>query len=105
MLATFAALPVALVALAVYGLATSSGAVTFNSLLQAHTPEHLRGRIFASFDVCWQLGRLVSLLVGGLLAAATGIQAVYYLGGALLLLAAAIGWTAMRSRSNPISST
>lgn len=40
----------------------------------------------------WQLGRLISLLVGGLLAAAIGIQAVYYLGGALLLLAAAIGW-------------
>ena len=103
--ATFAALPVALVALAVYGLGTSSGAVTFNSLLQAHTPEHLRGRIFASFDVFWQLGRLASLLVGGLLAAAIGIQAVYYLGGALLLLAAVIGWTAMRSGSTAMSST
>jgi hypothetical protein len=43
-LATFAALPIALVALAIYGLGTSSGAVTFNSLLQGHTPEHLRGR-------------------------------------------------------------
>jgi MFS family permease len=94
-LAAFAALPVALIALAVYGLGTSSGAVTFNSLLQAHTPEHLRGRIFASFDVFWQLGRLVSLLVGGLLAAALGIQAVYYLGGALLLFAAGIGWAAV----------
>jgi predicted MFS family arabinose efflux permease len=95
-LATFSALPLALVALAVYGLGTSSGAVTFNSLLQAHTPEHARGRIFASFDVFWQLGRLVSLLVGGLLAAAIGIQAVYYLGGALLLLAAAIGFAGAR---------
>ncbi|BBG05848.1 putative MFS family arabinose efflux permease [Pseudonocardia autotrophica] len=104
-LATFATLPVALVALAVYGLGTSSGAVTFNSLLQAHTPEHLRGRIFASFDVFWQLGRLVSLLVGGLLAVAIGIQAVYYLGGALLLLAAVIGWTAMRTGANSTSGT
>jgi MFS family permease len=90
-LATFTALPLALVALAVYGLGTSSGAVTFNSLLQAHAPEHARGRIFAGFDVFWQLGRLVSLLIGGLLAAAIGIEAVYYLGGALLLLAAGIG--------------
>lgn len=96
MLATFTALPPALVALAIYGLGTSTGAVTFNSLLQAHTPEHVRGRIFAGFDVFWQLGRLVSLLIGGLLAAALGIQAVYYLGGALLLLAAVIGGTGVR---------
>ena len=98
-LATFTAVPLALVALAVYGLGTSTGAVTFNSLLQAHTPEHACGRIFASFDLFWQLGRLVSLLIGGLLAAALGITAVYYLGGALLLLAAGIGWAATRSNS------
>lgn len=100
-LAIFTALPLALVALAVYGLGTSSGAVTFNSLLQAHTPEHIRGRIFASFDLLWQLGRLVSLLVGGLLAAAVGIQAVYLLGAALLFLAAAIGWLGIRSTVPP----
>ena len=47
----------------------------------------------------WQLGRLVSLLIGGLLAAAVGIAAVYCLGGALLLLAAAIGWTGLRRRN------
>lgn len=100
-LAVFTALPLALLALAVYGLGTSSGAVTFNSLLQAHTPEHVRGRVFASFDLLWQLGRLVSLLVGGLLAAAVGIQAVYLLGAALLFLAAAIGWLGIRSTVQP----
>lgn len=97
-LASFTALPIAILALATYGLGTSTGAVTFNSLLQAHTPPEARGRIFASFDLFWQLGRLISLLVGGLLAAAFGIQAVYYLGGALLLLAAAIGWHGQRSQ-------
>lgn len=96
-LATFTALPIAMLALATYGLGTSTGAVTFNSLLQAHTPPEARGRIFASFDVIWQLGRLISLLVGGLLAAALGIQAVFYLGGALLLFAAAIGWQGVRT--------
>ncbi|MGI8721143.1 MAG: MFS transporter [Geodermatophilaceae bacterium] len=98
-LAIFTALPVALVALAVYGLGTSTGAVTFNSLLQAHAPQHARGRIFASFDVLWQLARLISLLLGGLLAAWLGIQSVYYLGGLLLLLAAGLGWSGLRSAS------
>jgi sugar phosphate permease len=99
-LATFTALPIALLALAVYGLATSSGAVAFNSLLQADAPHAARGRIFATFDVLWQLGRLLSLLVGGMLATALGIQAIYYLGGALLILAAVIGWHGIRGGVN-----
>jgi predicted MFS family arabinose efflux permease len=97
-LAAFAALPVALVALAAYGLGTSSGAVTFNSLLQSHTPDDARGRVFASFDLLWQLGRLVSLIVGGVVAEALGIQAVYYGGGCLLVLAAAMGWAGWSSQ-------
>jgi hypothetical protein len=35
-------------------------AVTVNSLLQAHTPDDARGRVFASFDLLRQLGCLVS---------------------------------------------
>lgn len=100
-LATFTAMPTALVTLAVYGFSTSTGAVTFNSLLQAHAPEHARGRIFASFDLLWQLGRLVSILIGGLLAATLGISAVYYLGGALLLLAAGIGFVVSARHVQP----
>ncbi len=96
MLAAVTALPIALAALAAYGLGTSSGAVTFNSLLQSHTPEHARGRVFATFDMLWQLGRLLSLILGAFLAAAMGIQAVYYLGGALLILAAVIGGIGLR---------
>lgn len=91
-------LPVAVAALVLYGVGTSTGAVTFNSMLQAETPEHARGRVFAAMDVLWQGGRLVSLGVGGLLADLYGITAVYYLGGALLLAAAAAGLTATRTR-------
>jgi uncharacterized membrane protein required for colicin V production len=40
-----------------------------------------------------------ALLIGGLLAAAIGIQAVYYLGGALLLLAAVVGWHGLEPTS------
>jgi predicted MFS family arabinose efflux permease len=34
-----------------YGIGTSTGAVTFNSLLQAHAPANARGRVFAAFDL------------------------------------------------------
>ena len=77
-----ASVPLAAGALAVYGVGTSTGAVTFNSLLQAETPEHVRGRVFASTDVLWQSGRLVSLGLGGVVADVYGIDTVYYLGGA-----------------------
>ncbi len=54
-----------------------SEAVTFNSLLQAETPEHVRGRVFASVGLLWQSGRLVSLGLGGVVADLYGIETVY----------------------------
>ncbi len=96
-LATVTGLAPALAALGVYGLGTSTGAITFNSLLQAETPQSLRGRVSAGFDMLWQAGRLLSLLVGGLLADSVGIRAVYYLGAALMLAAAGVGWAGVRS--------
>ena len=91
-LASVTAIPLAAAALVAYGVGTSTGAVTFNSMLQAETPEHARGRVFAAMDVLWQGGRLVSLAVGGLLADRYGIQVVYCLGGLLLIAAAAAGF-------------
>jgi MFS family permease len=90
-LAAVTALPLAAAALVVYGLSTSTGNVTFSSLVQSRVPDELRGRAFAGFDVLWQAGRMLSLLGGGLLADAVGIRAVYLLGGLLLLAAAAVG--------------
>ncbi len=95
-LASARSLPIAAATLAVYGLGTSTGAVTFNSLLQSHVTDRTRGRVFALMDLLWQAGRLASLGVGGLLADTIGIRAVYYLGGVLLLLAAALGFAATR---------
>jgi MFS family permease len=93
-LASVTALPAALGALAFYGMGTSTGNVTFSSLVQSHVPEQLRGRIFSAFDLIWQAMRLSSLLLGGLLADAYGIRAVFYVGGVLLLAAALAGLTA-----------
>jgi MFS family permease len=90
-LATVTAVPVAAASLVAYGVGTSVGAVTLNSVLQANTEDGYRGRVFASMDVLWQGGRLMSLGVGGVLADTYGIQIVYYLGGALLLAVASAG--------------
>ena len=83
---------VAFAALAVYGLATNTGGVTFNTLLQQAVPDHSRGRAFAFFDVVWQAGRLTSVAVGGLLADVLGVGGVYVAAGGLLLLAGAVGF-------------
>jgi len=89
--------PLAAGALLFYGLSTSTGNVTFNSLIQFRVPEDLRGRAFSGFDMLWQTGRLFSLLGGGLLADAVGIRAVYLLGGLLLLFAATVRSIAART--------
>src|SRR6266536_1469711 len=96
-LATTRNLPVAMAALGLYGVGTSTGMVTYNSLLQAEVPGQNRGRVFAGYDMIWQTGRLASLGLGGLAADALGIQAVYLLGGVLLLLAGSIGLTGLRT--------
>lgn len=96
-LAVATSVPLAAGALVFYGLSTSTGNVTFSSLIQSRVPEDLRGRAFAGFDMLWQTGRLLSLLGGGLLADAVGIRAVYLLGGLLLLIAAAVGSLAARA--------
>ena len=96
-LAATRSLPVAIAALGLYGVGTSTGMVTYNSLLQAEVPAQNRGRVFAGFDMIWQTGRLASLGLGGAAANAFGIQAVYLLGGVLLLLAGFVGLAGLRS--------
>jgi len=100
-LASVTALPAALGALVLYGMGTSTGNVTFSSLIQSHVPEGLRGRVFSAFDLIWQAMRLASLLLGGVVADAFGVRSVYYLGAALLLLAALAGLTASRPPITP----
>jgi len=80
-------------ALAVYGVGTSTGMIAYQSTLQTAVPAEVRGRAFALYDVLWNAGRLVSLALGGFLADAVSIQAVYLLGGVLLLAAGAVGLT------------
>ncbi|MDQ6839430.1 MAG: MFS transporter [Actinomycetota bacterium] len=97
-LAAFDSFAGALVGLAAYGVGTSTGNVTYHTILQSVVPDERRGRVFAFYDVVWQTGRLASIGVGGVLADALGIAAVYYLGGGLLLVAGIVGFTHLRAR-------
>lgn len=73
--------------LAAYGVGTSTGMVVFSSIVQSRIPAEVRGRAFALFDLTWQGSRLLSLAAGGFLADSLGIESVYVIGAALLLLA------------------
>ena len=92
-LAAISSFAVALGALALYGVGTSTGNVTYNSVLQLTMPERLRGRVFAFYDVVWQSARLLSIGIGGVAADRYGVTAVYWAGGVLLLAAGLLGLT------------
>ena len=102
-LATSTNFAVALGALSVYGIGTSTGNVTYNSILQTNVPNELRGRVFAFYDVVWQSARLASIGIGGVLADRYGITTVYWTGGLLLLAAGTLGLTTGRNLSIPTS--
>ena len=85
-------------ALVLYGVGTSTGTVAYSATLQTAVPAAVRGRAFAFYDVAWNAARLVSLGLGGLLADAVGVRAVYLVGGLLLLGAAAVGWSGPAGR-------
>jgi MFS family permease len=78
--------------LGVYGVNTSSGMVAFQTLVQREVPPDLRGRAFAALDLTWQIGRLLSIALGGLIVGMIGIRILFGAGGALLFVAGAIGW-------------
>jgi len=84
----------------VYGLNTSSGMVTYQSVMQAEVPDEIRGRVFTLMDVGWNSSRLVSIALGGVLADHFGIIVVYYLGGVLLIGAGLLGLLTVRLGTN-----
>jgi MFS family permease len=91
LIAVFTPLPVALLLLFIYGLNTSTGMVVFSSTVQGAVPEQVRGRVFTLLDVTWNIMRLLSLALGGIIVDALGIAPLYWLGGTLLALAGVLG--------------
>lgn len=91
LIATLTPLPIALLILFVYGLNTSTGMVVFSSTIQGSVPEDVRGRVFTLLDVTWSAMRLLSLALGGILVDSVGIQPIFWVGGAGLVLAGLLG--------------
>ncbi|MCQ3975221.1 MAG: MFS transporter [Anaerolineae bacterium] len=96
LLAVVAAPPLAWLLLFIYGLNTSSGMVVYQIWVQRELPDAMRGRVFTWLDVVWNVMKVVSLDWGGWLAEQAGVEMVYYLGGAMLVLAGLSGIVALR---------
>jgi len=91
LLAVLTPFPVALFLLFTYGLGTSTGAVTYSTVVQRRIPDALRGRVFATLDAVWAAGEIASIGLAGIIVDRAGIVAVYLGGGALLVLAGVLG--------------
>ena len=59
-------------------------------------PNAVRGRVFTWLDVVWNVMKVLSLGVGGVLADQVGVAVVYYLGGTLLVCSGIIGLLTLR---------
>ncbi len=96
LLALTTIVPFAWLLLFIYGLNTSSGMVVYQTWVQRQVPDVVRGRVFTWLDVVWNVMKVVSLGLGGYLAERAGVEAVYYLGGAMLIIAGLAGLMALR---------
>ena len=103
LLAILTPLPVALAILFVYGLNTSTGMVVFSSTLQTVVPDSVRGRVYTLLDITWNVMRLLSLVVSGVVVDLLGVRPLFWGGGALLALSGLLGLSLL-SRQNLASS-
>ncbi len=96
LMALTTAAPVAWLLLFIYGLNTSSGMVVYQTWIQRQVPDAMRGRVFTWLDVVWNVMKVISLGIGGVLADRLGVAAVYYLGGTLLVCSGLVGLFSLR---------
>jgi len=66
--------------------------------VQGAVPDTVRGRVFTLLDVSWSAMRLLSLVLGAVMVDATGIQPLFWTGGALLAGAGVLGLVLLGDR-------
>jgi MFS family permease len=79
-----------LLAWLIAGCANSIANISYESLLQERTPDHLRGRVFSAFEVVTNIGFLTGAFAAGWLGSHVGVRLSYVFSGALFLLAAVV---------------
>lgn len=83
-------------ALLMLGLATIAFTATANTLLQANSPDHLRGRVMSLYAMVFAGSTPIGALETGIVAGAFGAQAALVVGALPGLAVAAYGWTVLR---------
>ena len=101
LMAVLRPLPLAMLLQFIYGLNTSTGMVVFSSTVQGAVPEAVQGRVFTLFDVTWSAMQLLSLVLGGLFVDAVGIRPLFWVSGALLVGAGALGLALLGGKTAP----
>lgn len=80
----------------ILGLALDMVNIPAQTMMQEHTPENVRGRVFAFQSMLYNAGSIPVILFAGLIADTLGIETVMYiLAGAVLLFQ---GWTRFYNR-------
>jgi MFS family permease len=83
----------ALAVLVVIGFAAISFSATANTMLQSHSPAHMRGRVMSLFAMVFAGATPIGALASGAIAHAWGVQAALLAGAAPCLAVAVLGLT------------
>lgn len=76
----------ALLFFAVVGISQTINGISINTLFQAHVPNEVMGRTFASLGISIQVCQLISMGAGGILSDIIGVRMVYILGSVIITL-------------------
>jgi MFS family permease len=90
-IAAIATIPATVVVMFLAGFSILFGVASLNTLLQAHVPDHLRGRVSGVFLSTVALMSLLGSLTASFSADAIGIRVMLGLGGALYMAGATVG--------------
>ncbi len=74
---------------------------TTMTIVQAGTTDATRGRVAGAFNAAIQTASIVSMAVAGVFADIVGMRIVFYVGGAVAIVASGVAWALFRYRQAP----
>jgi MFS family permease len=88
--------PLSLFAMVIAGAGGVGMAVTANTTIQLHVPDHLRGRVMSVYTTVFSGSVPAGGLIMGFIASRAGVPAALFLGGSIALLVAVLAIPAYR---------